>query len=539
MVAAIHADERVMASHRGVLLSEENHEWMESNIEQWERCGFGLWVFLGDNGELVGRGGCWRSTCSTARRWNSITRWLHAAGGHRDGDGGTWARLRIPARGIDHRLHTRRECLVTRRDDQGRNDLRAVLQAARNCGRTLPAAEEKGRGQRPAESAHLVGDQSLPAAGDGAAITYHSFKVTEQREGQRRIRLLGPFAQYAPQSITQLQQRGRPVGTQVGLQRLVHAVDVGAAFVQELGDAGAAVDRVMAGVEAGGRDAQQPVDGADVAVDETVGWGEGRAAIGVEDGVEEGGVGDDQALAAGIVDGQVAAGMARRVQDLYLPVSAQTHPLAAAEGDVDRDVAAGRARLFLCCLGGDDTVVLLAGREPVFDEPVDVADHLHIKQVAEEEGARGHVLYGTIAGDVVEVGVRGEDVADAVGFQADMVEVGSQGLGRRGVHARIDQQRLLLADQQVETDEAATEGGFDAMDVGGDLHVTPLRYGNGVNIGSGDLTVPAAAPFFARHGADHHHWARSLRHADVVPHAVRQRGLHGKQAEYLRGQGAA
>ncbi len=57
MVAAIHADERVMASHRGVLSSEENHEWMESNIEQWERCGFGLWVFLGDNGELVGRGG--------------------------------------------------------------------------------------------------------------------------------------------------------------------------------------------------------------------------------------------------------------------------------------------------------------------------------------------------------------------------------------------------------------------------------------------------------------------------------------------------
>ena len=57
MVAAIHSDEKVMASHRGCLSAAENHEWMGRQIDIWDQHGFGLWAFLDGGGELVGRGG--------------------------------------------------------------------------------------------------------------------------------------------------------------------------------------------------------------------------------------------------------------------------------------------------------------------------------------------------------------------------------------------------------------------------------------------------------------------------------------------------
>ena len=57
MLAAMHADERVMATLGGVRSAEVNRDYLLRNIAHWEEHGYGIWVFLDAAGELVGRGG--------------------------------------------------------------------------------------------------------------------------------------------------------------------------------------------------------------------------------------------------------------------------------------------------------------------------------------------------------------------------------------------------------------------------------------------------------------------------------------------------
>ena len=60
MLAEIHADERVMATNGGVRSAAENRAYLERNIAHWDEHGFGVWVFLNAERDLVGRGGILR-----------------------------------------------------------------------------------------------------------------------------------------------------------------------------------------------------------------------------------------------------------------------------------------------------------------------------------------------------------------------------------------------------------------------------------------------------------------------------------------------
>jgi [ribosomal protein S5]-alanine N-acetyltransferase len=60
-MARLHLDERVTATLGGVRSRAETREWLDANLEHWERHGYGLWVFRDrEDGALVGRGGLHR-----------------------------------------------------------------------------------------------------------------------------------------------------------------------------------------------------------------------------------------------------------------------------------------------------------------------------------------------------------------------------------------------------------------------------------------------------------------------------------------------
>lgn len=58
-LAALHADERVMATLGGETANaEENRGWLETNLRHWEENGFGIFVFRERaSGDFVGRAG--------------------------------------------------------------------------------------------------------------------------------------------------------------------------------------------------------------------------------------------------------------------------------------------------------------------------------------------------------------------------------------------------------------------------------------------------------------------------------------------------
>ncbi len=58
VLAALHRDERVMATLGGVASEAETRAWLARNLEHWERHGFGLFVFRDrETGSFVARAG--------------------------------------------------------------------------------------------------------------------------------------------------------------------------------------------------------------------------------------------------------------------------------------------------------------------------------------------------------------------------------------------------------------------------------------------------------------------------------------------------
>jgi [ribosomal protein S5]-alanine N-acetyltransferase len=54
----MHADPKVMANLGGVRSEFESASWLQSNLDHWDRHGFGIWVFRFESNQLfVGRGG--------------------------------------------------------------------------------------------------------------------------------------------------------------------------------------------------------------------------------------------------------------------------------------------------------------------------------------------------------------------------------------------------------------------------------------------------------------------------------------------------
>ncbi|WP_256871644.1 GNAT family N-acetyltransferase [Nostoc sp. TCL26-01] len=57
-IDTMHQDPQVMATLGGVRSPEQTRQFIDKNLEHWERYGFGLWVFRDKvNGKFIGRGG--------------------------------------------------------------------------------------------------------------------------------------------------------------------------------------------------------------------------------------------------------------------------------------------------------------------------------------------------------------------------------------------------------------------------------------------------------------------------------------------------
>tara|TARA_A100001037_G_scaffold77934_1_gene69825 strand:+ start:4398 stop:4910 length:513 start_codon:yes stop_codon:yes gene_type:complete len=57
LLFGIHSDERVAGWLAGSKSKEQNRDWVDQKVRHWTDHGFGLYVFLNDNGQFVGRGG--------------------------------------------------------------------------------------------------------------------------------------------------------------------------------------------------------------------------------------------------------------------------------------------------------------------------------------------------------------------------------------------------------------------------------------------------------------------------------------------------
>ena len=56
-------DPLIMATLGGLRSEERTRQWLQENMDQWERHGFGLWMFrLAADGSFVGRGGLRKAT---------------------------------------------------------------------------------------------------------------------------------------------------------------------------------------------------------------------------------------------------------------------------------------------------------------------------------------------------------------------------------------------------------------------------------------------------------------------------------------------
>jgi hypothetical protein len=105
------------------------------------------------------------------------------------------------------------------------------------------------------------------------------------------------------------------------------------------------------------------------------------------------------------------------------------------------------------------------------DQRLDVLDQAPVELVAEEERGRAELAQRAVAARVVEVGVRRERVADAV-------EVELRERRQRSVDAAVDDERRLVAREQVDADVAVAERCLDAVDARGDLRHSPVNSGS-------------------------------------------------------------
>jgi RimJ/RimL family protein N-acetyltransferase len=54
----MHRDPRVMATLGGIRSADETRRFLRDNLDHWDRCGYGLWMFRDrENGQFIGRGG--------------------------------------------------------------------------------------------------------------------------------------------------------------------------------------------------------------------------------------------------------------------------------------------------------------------------------------------------------------------------------------------------------------------------------------------------------------------------------------------------
>ncbi len=235
--------------------------------------------------------------------------------------------------------------------------------------------------------------------------------------------------------------------------------------VEELARGGALHDVVVRGQQQLGVERAQAADRRLVGAGVVVARRDQAVARAVVDAVGEHRVDDDRRAGLRVPQAEVPERVAGQREHLEPAVAAEAQRLAAAQADVDRRVA---AQLVL-----EERDVLRRGPEPVGLVPAVVAgqhrgvglDPRPVGLAAQEARARRQLAHRDVAAAVVDVGVRDEHVVDRA-----PVEVRRDDGARHVAQAGVDQQRPLLAHEQVLADVALAEVALDPVDAAGDLH---------------------------------------------------------------------
>ena len=236
--------------------------------------------------------------------------------------------------------------------------------------------------------------------------------------------------------------------------------------VEELARGGTLHDVVVGGQQELGVERAQPADRRLVGARVVVARRDQAVAGAVVDAVGEHGVDDDRRAGLRVPQAEVPGRVAGQREHLEPAVGPEPQRLAAAEPDVDRLVAAELVR--------EERDVVGRRPEPVRLVPAVVArqhrrvglDPRPVRLAAEEARARRQLAPRAVAAAVVDVGVGDEHVVDPAA-----VEIRGDDRVRHVAQARVDEQRPLLAHEQVLADVALAEVAFDPVDAAGDLHV--------------------------------------------------------------------
>src|SRR5215204_5033094 len=188
-----------------------------------------------------------------------------------------------------------------------------------------------------------------------------------------------------------------------------------------------------------------------------------EVAFPVVDALLQRGVYDDGRVVLRVPEAKVARRVTGEVQELDPPVGPQPQELAAAQAHVHRGIAVK--------FPADPIFGLLVGAEAVRLGPeVDLRHYppgaLHPRPVGlatREPELRVHLLEGTVAAAMVDVGVAYDHLVHVLDAEPDLPQVGDDDLLGRPCKARVDEDRSLLPDEQVLAHEPLPEVRLDAV----------------------------------------------------------------------------
>ena len=229
--------------------------------------------------------------------------------------------------------------------------------------------------------------------------------------------------------------------------------------VEELARGGALHDVVVRGQQQRGVEFAEAADRRLVGGRVVVARRDQAVARAVVDAVGEHRVDHDRRAGLRVPQAEMPERMAGQREHLELAAGSEAHRLASLQPGVDRRVA---AQLVL-----EERDVLRGRPEPVGLVPAVVAgqhrsvglDRRPVGLAAQEARARRQLAHRDVAAAVVDVGVGDEHVVDPAA-----VEVGRDHGARHLAQAGVDQQRPLLAHQQVLADVALAEVTLDPVD---------------------------------------------------------------------------
>jgi hypothetical protein len=181
-----------------------------------------------------------------------------------------------------------------------------------------------------------------------------------------------------------------------------------------------------------------------------------------------------------LVEDEVPCGVARSVQDAE-PARTQLDLLASRKREVDvSGSAVQRAHPGFGLVGEAELVLGLVSAVPVGHEPLRIGHEAAVGEAARGERLWKLLLEARETALVVEVGVRHDHEAHGVGRETDVSNGREDRVARRFGRPRVDEQRRLVAHDQILEQVAWADERLDPPGPVGDLgDAHPARHGVG------------------------------------------------------------